>query len=167
MLPTGGSVPSKASWTSGHAAIQLWVLQSEACSVRGPTPSRACPHLVAHRRGSVPSKASRTSGHAAIQLWVLQSEACSVRGLTPSRACPHLVAHRPAPFLSLAVLCLTTLSCVQEDLGEKAVSTSQLSKLGASTFLFCTSHRNGGKYTSEKKKKKTTTTRDDQGESGN
>ena len=150
MLPTGGSLPSKASRTSGHAAIQLWVLQSEACSVRGLTPSRACPHLMAHRRGSVPSKASRTLGHAAIQLWVLQSEACSVRGPTPSRACPHLVAHRRAPFLSLAVLCLTTLSCVQEDLGEKAVSTSQLSKFGASTFLFCTGHRNGGKYTYEK-----------------
>ena len=64
------------------------------------------------------------------------------------------MAHRPAPFLSLALLCLTTLNCVQEDLGEKAVSMSQLSKFGASTFLFCTGHRNGGKYTSEKKKKK-------------
>lgn len=106
------------------------------------------------------------SGHAAIQGWVLQSEAYSVRGPPPSRACAHLVAHRPAPFLSLALLCLTTLSRVQEDLGEKAVSTSQLSKFGASMFLFCTGHRNGGKYTSEKKKKKEKT-RDDQGESGN
>ena len=47
------------------------------------------------------------------------------------------------------------------------MSTSQLSKFGASTFLFCTGHRNRGKYTSEKTTTTTTTTRDDLGESGN
>lgn len=74
--------------------------------------------------GSAPSKASRTAhggmlGGAAIQGWVLQSQAYK-------QSMVHLPAE-PAPtrgpqassILSLALLCLTTLSHAQEDLGER------------------------------------------------